>query len=155
MLTTLISLWSSNDNEDPISGFLSHDWASVGGWSLFVALAILIVMGSFRETWVPGRRYRRLEKSAEKLSDANDELTKQNGQLITANEITKHFFEETTPKRPSSLEDTQPWKPSNGTFGHNEDTQPKSQLPQQLERTIPRHALPQSDDAAPNGWEPQ
>lgn len=84
---------------DPITALLTRDWAALGGWSLFVLLCIVIVIGAFRETWVPGARYRRLEESAIKISSANDELRKQNGQLITANEITKHFFEETTPKR--------------------------------------------------------
>lgn len=89
--------------EDPITDIFQRDWAAVGGWSLFLGLCILIVTGSFREWWVPGRRYRRLEVSAEKISDANDVLSKQNGQLITANEITKHFFEETVPRRGESV----------------------------------------------------
>ncbi|CAN5425454.1 hypothetical protein BH09ACT9_BH09ACT9_00800 [soil metagenome] len=86
-------------DSDPITAFFAHDWASVGGWGLFVGLALLIVVGSFRETWVAGRRYRSLEASAAKLQDALTEALKQNGQLITSNEITKHFFEETTPRR--------------------------------------------------------
>lgn len=84
---------------DPITALLTKDWAALGGWSLFFGLCMLIVIGSFRELWVPGARYRRLELAAAKISEANDELRKQNGQLITANEITKHFFEETAPKR--------------------------------------------------------
>lgn len=84
---------------DPISEFLNHDWAGVSGWSLFVGLGMLILVGSFRELWVPGARYRRLEATAAKQAEAIDELLKQNGQLITSNQITKHFFEETVPKR--------------------------------------------------------
>lgn len=84
---------------DPITSFLTRDWAGLGGWSLFIFLVMFIVIGAFREWWVPGPRYRRMELAAEQASKANDELTKQNGQLITANEITKHFFEETAPKR--------------------------------------------------------
>lgn len=84
---------------DPITDILSRDWASIGGWSLFFSLAILIVVGAFREWWVPGPRHRRTEQLLEKSVDTVTDLTKQNGQLITANEITKHFFEETTPKR--------------------------------------------------------
>ena len=64
--------------DDIFTDILQRDWAAAGG------------------------RYRRLEASAERTSLANDELRKQNGQLITANEITKHFFEETTPKRGES-----------------------------------------------------
>lgn len=84
---------------DPITALLTRDWAAAGGWSLFFSLCLLIVVGAFREWWVPGARHRRLEVAAEKASDAIDRLTTQNGQLITANEITKHFFEETVPKR--------------------------------------------------------
>lgn len=89
----------SANGVDPITALLTRDYAALGGWSLFIGLCLLIVIGSFREWWVPGARHRRLEIAAEKVSDANDELSKQNGQLITANEITKHFFEETAPKR--------------------------------------------------------
>lgn len=84
---------------DPITAILTRDWAAVGGWSLLIGTWLFVVLGSIREMWVPGARYRRLEASAQKLAEANAELTKQNGQLITANEITKHFFEETAPKR--------------------------------------------------------
>lgn len=154
MLTEFLSVLRLDDSEDPITGFLTHDWASVGGWSMFVALAILIVIGAFRETWIPGRRYRRLEQSAEKLSDANDELTKQNGQLITANEITKYFFQETVPKRRDNLEDTSPHQRGN-TFGYD-DTFPKVRPSSVQEQTAPRHALPaSSEESAPNRWEPQ
>lgn len=89
----------ATEGGDPITAFLTHDWAALGGWSLFIGLCMTVVIGSFREWWVPGARYRRMEEAAIKSSDANDELTKQNGQLITANEITRHFFEETVPKR--------------------------------------------------------
>jgi hypothetical protein len=84
---------------DPITALLARDWAALGGWSLLIGTWVTIVMGAFREWWVPGARYRRLEESSIKMTDANTELRKQNGQLITANEITRHFFEETVPKR--------------------------------------------------------
>lgn len=84
---------------DPITAIFQRDWASLGGWSLFITLCILIVVGSFREWWVPGARYRRMEIASEEMVKANAALREQNGQLITANEITKHFFEETVPKR--------------------------------------------------------
>jgi hypothetical protein len=84
---------------DPLTALLTRDWAALGGWSLFIGLALLIIIGAFREYWVPGARHRRVEASAEKAADSLAEAMKQNGQLITANEITKHFFEETTPKR--------------------------------------------------------
>lgn len=92
--------------DDPISAIIARDWASVGGWSLFLGLSLFIVLGSFREWWVPGTRYKRMEDAADKVSTANDELLKQNSQLITANEITKHFFEETTPRRGETKRDT-------------------------------------------------
>src|SRR5690606_27038122 len=84
---------------DPITAFLTRDWAALGGWSLFVMLGLYIIIGSIREWWVPGARYKRLEEASIKMTDANTDLRQQNGQLITANEITRHFFEETVPKR--------------------------------------------------------
>lgn len=84
---------------DPITAILTRDWAALGGWSLLIGTWITIVLGAFREWWVPGARYRRLEISSQELVVANKDLRTQNGQLITSNEITKHFFEETVPKR--------------------------------------------------------
>ncbi|PPF18259.1 hypothetical protein C5B92_07015 [Rathayibacter sp. AY1A4] len=84
---------------DPITALLTRDWAAFGGWSLFIGLGLYLIIGYTRESLVPGARYRRLEESALELRVANSELLKQNGQLLTANEITKHFFEETVPKR--------------------------------------------------------
>lgn len=84
---------------DPITALLEGDWASLGGWSMFVFLGVYIVLGAVREWWVPGRRYRRLEESSIEMTKANDELRQQNSMLIAANDITKHFFEETVPRR--------------------------------------------------------
>lgn len=84
---------------DPISAFLTRDWAALGGWSLLIATWVAVLYGALTERWVPGARYRRLEESSIKMTDANTELRQQNGQLITSNEIVKHFFEETVPKR--------------------------------------------------------
>lgn len=84
---------------DPLAGFFNTSWADVGGWSLFIGLAIFLVIGAYREWWVPGPRYRRTQELLDKSMETTHALTVQNGQLITANEITKHFFEETTPKR--------------------------------------------------------
>jgi hypothetical protein len=84
---------------DPISDAINQNWAGVTGWSLFVGLGMLIIVGAFRELWVPGNRYRKLEETVKALEKANDKLTTQNGQLITANEITKYFFQQTTPKK--------------------------------------------------------
>ena len=92
----------SAEAADPITALLTRDWAALGGWSLFIGLALLIVIGSFKEWWVPGARYKRLEEAAIKSQNALTETTTQLGQMITANEITKHFFEETTPKRGST-----------------------------------------------------
>jgi len=83
---------------DPIT-FFARNWTDVGGWSLFVGLALFIVVGAVREWWVPGKRARRTEEAAKQSADALAQAMTQNGQLITSNEITKHFFEETTPKR--------------------------------------------------------
>lgn len=89
----------SAEGSDPITALLTRDWAALGGWSLFIGLCMLIVVGSFREWWVPGASYRRTQEALAKASEAIGKLTDQNGQLITSNQITAHFFKETIPKR--------------------------------------------------------
>lgn len=91
---------------DPITAFLAKDCGTVSGWGLATTLAMLIVVGAFREWWAPASQIRRLEAQLErielasdKLTEANLELRKQNTMLIQANRITEHFFAETTPKR--------------------------------------------------------
>lgn len=84
---------------DPITAILTRDWAALGGWSLFIGLALLIVIGAFREWWVPGARYRRLEEAAKQNSDTLSTTVGVLDKQVTANEIVRHFFEETTPKR--------------------------------------------------------
>lgn len=84
---------------DPVTAILTRDWAALGGWSLFIGLCLLIVIGAFREWWVPGGRYRRLEDAATKQSDTLATTATALDKQVTANEIVKHFFEETTPKR--------------------------------------------------------
>ena len=99
MSAVAVALLAVTEGGDPITAFLTRDWASLGGWGLLILTWGTILMGALREWWVPGARYRRLEESSIKMTDANPELRKQHGQLITGNEITKHFFEETVPKR--------------------------------------------------------
>lgn len=77
----------------------------MGGWGLFIGLVMTIMIGAFREWWVPAPAMRRLveqvarqDAAADKLTEANLELRKQNTMLIEANRITEHFFAETTPK---------------------------------------------------------
>lgn len=84
---------------DPITALVDHDWAALGGWSLFIGLVLTLIVSLFRETIVPGKRVARLEAALEKQAELITSLTAQNGQLIDANEITKHFFEETGPRR--------------------------------------------------------
>lgn len=84
---------------DPFVALVTRNWAEVGGWSLFLGLVLLIVIGAFREWWVPGARHARTEAALEKALDVLKETADQNSKLVVANEITKHFFEETTPKR--------------------------------------------------------
>lgn len=84
---------------DPFFALLSRNWAEIGGWSLFISLCILIVLGAFREWWVPGARIQKLERLIESQEVLIKEQSQQIGQLVTANEISKYFFEETVPKR--------------------------------------------------------
>ena len=94
---------SQEESPDLINAILSRDWAAVGGWSLFISLVIVIVWfvprAFINEKLVSGQAYRRQVDANIKLMAANEALTTQNSQLITANEITKHFFQETVPRR--------------------------------------------------------
>lgn len=82
-----------------IPGFFSTNWDRVGGWSLFIGLCIFIVLGAFREWWVPGARHRRVELAASEQSKTLNSTVEALKQQTQANEITKHFFEKTIPKR--------------------------------------------------------
>ena len=84
---------------DPITALLTRDWAALGGWSLFVAISLFIVIGAFREWWVPGPRHHRVENSASEQSKTLALTVEALKEQTQANEITKHFFEKTVPKR--------------------------------------------------------
>ena len=100
---------SQDQNPDLFNAILARDWGAVGGWSLFIGLGLFIVWLVLSERLVPGKAHLRQIEANEKLLAANEALTTQNGQLITANEITKHFFQETVPKRGEVREwDTSP-----------------------------------------------
>lgn len=83
---------------DPITDIFNHDWAAVGGWSLFLGLALFNVVGIYRGWVIPGWMYRNQAQTLDKAMD-------QNRVLLAAADITKHFFETTvrkpkpTPKR--------------------------------------------------------
>lgn len=84
-------------DSDPITALLTRDWAALGGWSLFLGLGLLIIIGSFREWWVPGPRHRRVEEAAAKQSETLSVTADSLKLQIQANEISKHFFEKTIP----------------------------------------------------------
>lgn len=83
----------------PIPTFFGVHWGNVGGWSLFLGMCLFIVIGAFREWWVPGVRYRRMELSAAEQSKTLATTVDALREQTQANEITKHFFEKTVPKR--------------------------------------------------------
>lgn len=87
------------DGADPITAFLTRDWAALGGWSLFIMLGMYIIVGSIREWWVPGARYRRLEEASVKQSDTLSSTVSALEKQVQSNDIVRHFFEETTPRR--------------------------------------------------------
>lgn len=99
MSSAALTLLVVADNSDPVSSILSGDWAAVSGWGLFLMLAMLIVVGSFREVWVPGNRYRRLEETSERQGETISTLSTALQEQVRANEVTKHFFEDVAPKR--------------------------------------------------------
>lgn len=84
---------------DPITAIFQRDWAALGGWSLFVSLALYNVVGFFREWIVPGARAKRHEETILSQTSTIATLSSALEKQVTANEIVKHFFEETTPKR--------------------------------------------------------
>ena len=86
----------------PIPSFFGVQWDVIGGWSLFLGLCLFIVIGAFREWWVPGVRYRRLESSSTKQADTLAATADALREQTQANEITKHFFEKTVPTRGGS-----------------------------------------------------
>lgn len=81
-----------SETSDPITAILTRDWAALGGWSLFIGIVILIVLGAFKGWWVPGWMYK---AQTETLNEA----MAQNRTLLVTADITKHFFESTVPKR--------------------------------------------------------
>lgn len=83
----------------PIPNFFGVKWDIIGGWSLFLGMCLLIVWGAFKEWWVPGARYRRLESSSNKQADTLAATADALREQTQANEITKHFFEKTVPMR--------------------------------------------------------
>lgn len=87
-----VFLKAAEDPADPITAILTRDWAAVGGWSLFIGIVLLVVLGSFKGWWVPGWQYK--DQTA-----ILKEAMEQNRTLLVAADITKHFFESTAPKR--------------------------------------------------------
>ena len=82
----------ASEASDPITAFLTRDWAAFGGWSLFIGLVLLIVTGAFKGWWVPGWMYK---AQTETLNEA----MAQNKTLLVTADITKHFYESVAPKR--------------------------------------------------------
>ena len=112
---------SQDESPDLFNAIVARDWGAVGGWSLFICLVISLVWfvprAFVNEKLVSGEAYRRQVEANVKLMAAIDALTAQNGQLITANEITKHFFQETVPRRGEVRE----WDTSPSERTRNED----------------------------------
>lgn len=93
---------------DPITAFMTRDWAALGGWSLFLGFCIFAVTGAVREWWVPGARYRRLEEASKQLAEANAALIKQNDTLLKGADLTQYFFQEVLPRKGARDHDVDP-----------------------------------------------
>lgn len=91
---------------DPLVAILGSNWGSVGGWSLFIGLVIIIVVGSFKEWWVPGNRYRNTERLLSKSVQLNSDLSGQNAKLLISNQLTAEFFRKTAPQLGVKVRDT-------------------------------------------------
>lgn len=83
--------------EDPITAILTRDWAAVGGWSLFVTLCILIVVGYTRELIVPGSRLKRVEKLLEDANTLVHQQSEQIGKLVEGNQLTQYVMSQVAP----------------------------------------------------------
>jgi hypothetical protein len=101
MSTNLIIMSSAllAQGGDPITALMTRDWASLGGWSLFIGLGLFLIFAFFREIIVPGARLRRLEEANKQLSEANIALLSQNDKLLTQASLVEHFFRETLPNK--------------------------------------------------------
>jgi hypothetical protein len=95
VIETIFKLAMKTDS-DPITDIFNHDWAAVGGWSLFLALVILVLIAFFSGRIVPGWMYREQGRTL-------DQAMEQNRKLLATADITKHFFESTA-KKPSQRE---------------------------------------------------
>jgi len=84
---------------DPLTAVLTRDWAAVGGWSLFISLCLLIVIGAFREWWVPGSRYKRTEALLEKSVDTTQIQARQADKLGIVGEVVSNLLSEATPHK--------------------------------------------------------
>jgi hypothetical protein len=101
-------------DSDPITDFFNHDWAAVGGWSLFIGLVLFNVVGIYRGWVVPGWMYR---DQGTTLSKAMD----QNRSLLAAADITAHFFksqaEKPRPRRPRNKSEVTKHDPEQESAG--------------------------------------
>lgn len=95
----LAAVYTATGDGFSFPSFFSANWAQIGGWSLFIGLCLLIVVGAFREWWVPGPRHRRVESAAAEQSKTLSTTVDLLKEQTQANEITKYFFETTVPKR--------------------------------------------------------
>jgi hypothetical protein len=92
------------EGSDPITAFMTRDWASAGGWSLAIGLGALVIFGFFREIIVPGTRLQRAEARAEKAEaalalsqEALAEALSQNGKLLGSSDIVAYVLQEVLP----------------------------------------------------------
>lgn len=88
---------------DPLVAILGANWGNLTGWGVALTLATIIVVGALKETWVPGKRFRAIERLLGKSVALNKDLSDQNGKLLVSNQLTADFFRKTTPVRPTNL----------------------------------------------------
>lgn len=99
MSAILVVASATVPDANTLSMLLESNWGNVSGWGLLLLTWAFVVIGSVRETWVPGARYRRLEDSSKRQSETLATTTDALRDQVRVNEITKHFFEETVPRR--------------------------------------------------------
>lgn len=83
-----------------------RDWGELSGWSLFIGLCLLIVIGVLTDRIWSGKRGRRAEEAAEKSSSALKVALDQNTKLIESQGFAEYVFKELLPSRKSPVRGT-------------------------------------------------
>jgi hypothetical protein len=74
----------------------------INGWAFGGGLALFIVVGAFREWWIPGPVHRRAVAAAKLTSDSLAKAVETIKKLVESQRIVDYFFENVLPHNPMS-----------------------------------------------------